>query len=96
MRLEVGLHATPRLIFEVGDYVRMRRDEPGAVVTAREGEWGRVRRVGPAGIDVVFAGHSRPAHAALSVGTGLPAWVLEPCDRRGVALGLRRDIRRRA
>ena len=95
MRIEYSVGGDPRPIYEVGDFVRLRRDESGPIVTARAGEWGRVTRVGPRGVDVLFAGFCRPATARVPSATGLPLWLLSPCDARGLTIELQRDIDRR-
>jgi hypothetical protein len=95
MRMDYTVRGEPRPIYEVGDFVRLKRDEPGPVVTARAGDWGRVTRVSPRGVDVMLAGYCRPANARVSVATGLPVWMLAPCDTRGLMLDLQRDLERR-
>jgi hypothetical protein len=95
MRMDYTARGNPRPIYEVGDFVRLRRDESGPVVTARAGDWGRVTRVGPKGVDVQLAGYCRPRDARVSIATGLPEWMLLPCDERGLMLDLQRDIDRR-
>jgi hypothetical protein len=94
MRLTYGPDGTPVPVYEPGDFVRLLRDEPGQPVTAHAGEWGEViRNRGAGGVDVRLAGHSRPRTATLGVASGLPSYILEPCDRRGLGLDLQRDLR---
>jgi hypothetical protein len=94
MRVTYLADGTPVPVFEPGDLVRLVRDEPVAPVTARAGEWGVVvRNRGADGIDVRFAGHSRPRTARLPVASGLPASILMPCDRHGLGIELQRDLR---
>jgi hypothetical protein len=95
MRVDYSDRGRPLPIYEVGDFVRLRRDEPGPVVTARAGDWGQVKRIGQRGIDVQFAGFSRPLKARLAIATGLPSWLLAPCDGRGLLIDLQRDLDRR-
>ncbi|MBR0656681.1 hypothetical protein [Plastoroseomonas arctica] len=70
---------------QVGDLVRMRRDEEGEFVTARAGDWGEVLSVGAGQLDIRFAGFSRPKTAGMPVARGIPARLVEPCDRQGRA-----------
>lgn len=95
MRVSYLLDGTPVPIFEAGDMVRLTRDEPGDPVTARAGDWGSVMRRWPdGGIDIRFAGYSRPKGASLPIATHVPSSILVPCDQRGVRLRLQRDLRR--
>jgi hypothetical protein len=69
--------------FEVGDLVRMRRDEQGEFVTAQAGEWGKVTGASGGHLDIRFAGHSRPKTASMPVARGIPERLVEHCDRTG-------------
>ncbi len=72
-------------MIQVGDLVRMRRDEVGEVVTARAGDWGEVVSASGGQFDLRFAGFSRPKTTDMPVGRGIPAYLVEPCDRHGRA-----------
>jgi hypothetical protein len=94
MRVTYQADGSPVPIYESGDMVRLVRDEPGPIVTARAGEWGEVLRVrGRDGLDIRFAGFSRPSTALMPVATAIPTSYVAPCDRRGVPLRLQRDLR---
>jgi len=95
MRIDYSNRGNPMPIYEVGDFVRLRRDEPGPVVTAREGDWGRVARVSQRGVDVQLAGYCRPRDARVTIANSLPRWLLLPCDERGLLIDLQRDVDRR-
>lgn len=96
MRITYLIDGTPRPDFEVGDLVRLVRDEPGEIVTARAGEWGEVlRNGGIGGLDIRLAGFSRPRTTDLPIAQGIPARLVVPCDRRGVRIELQRDFARR-
>lgn len=70
-------------LIEVGDLVRMRRDEGGEFVSARAGEWGEVTRTGGGQLDLLLAGFSRPRTADMPVARGISIHLVEPCDRQG-------------
>ena len=72
-------------LIQVGDLVRMRRDEAGEFVTARAGDWGEVVSASGGQFDLRFAGFSRPKTTDMPVGRGIPAYLVEPCDRHGRA-----------
>jgi hypothetical protein len=94
MRVTYRDDGSPVPIYEAGDMVRLVRDEPGPIVTARAGEWGEILRVrGRDGLDIRFAGYSRPSNALMPVATAIPASYVAPCDRRGVPLRLQRDLK---
>lgn len=94
MRIEYSRDGLPTPVYEPGDFVRLRRDEEGDVVTARAGDWGQVMRVEQGNLDIRFAGHSRPRTSHLPVARDVPAWIVEPCDRRGRSMQLQRDLDR--
>lgn len=97
MRIAYLPDGTPMPVFEPGDLVRLIRDEPGDVVTARAGEWGEVLRNGGAeGLDIRFAGYSRPRTTDLPVALNVPSSRVVPCDRRGLRIELQRDFRQAA
>ncbi len=73
-------------LIEVGDLVRMRRDEGGEFVSARAGEWGEVTRTGSGHLDLLLAGFSRPRTADIPVARGISIHLVEPCDRSGRSL----------
>ena len=82
-------------IYEPGDFVRLVRDEPGDLATAFAGDWGEVvRNRGAQGIDVRLAGYCRPRSSDLPMVTGLPSYILVPCDRSGLRIEFQRDLRR--
>jgi hypothetical protein len=94
MRITYLADGTAVPVYEAGDLVRLLRDEPGELVTARAGEWGMVvRNRGSGGIDVRLAGHSRPRTTRMPVASGLPPSLLAPCDRLGLRIDLQRDLR---
>jgi hypothetical protein len=89
MKLEYREDGRPIPILEVGDLVRLTRDEAGPVPTAQAGEWGKIRSISDKGrLDIMLAGFSRPRGVALAMVTDVPATNVIPCDRRGVALEL--------
>jgi len=93
MRVEYLSDGTPQPIFEVGDFVRLVRDEDGPFVTARAGDWGQVERVNGNRVDVRLAGFCRPRTTDFPVVRDLPRYCLQPSDRRGMAIPLRqRDV----
>lgn len=95
MRVTYLADGTPVPVFEPGDLVRLLRDEPGEVVTARAGDWGEVLRSGgAAGLDIRLAGFSRPRTSDLPLATGIPASLVVPCDRLGVRVDPQRDFGR--
>jgi hypothetical protein len=93
MRVTHLSDGTPVPVYEPGDFVRLLRDEPGEVVTARGGEWGQVlANRGAHGLDIRLAGHSRPRSTDLPVVTSVPSSYVIPCDRLGVRIELQRDF----
>ena len=71
MKLDFNADGRPIPILEVGDLVRLTRDEAGPDPTALAGEWGRIRRITDrGGLEIVLAGYSRPRGLALE----LPKW----------------------
>jgi hypothetical protein len=95
MRVTYLADGTPVPVFEPGDLVRLLRDEPGEVVTARAGEWGEVlRNGGAAGLDIRLAGYSRPRSSDMPLATGVPSSLVVPCDRLGLRIDLQRDFAR--
>ena len=97
MRITYRRDGTPVPVFEPGDLVRLMTDEPGPLPMAFAGEWGCVlRNRGTEGLDIRLAGYSRPRTSDLPDITGLPPRLVLPCDRRGLTLGLQRDLRRAA
>lgn len=94
MRITYLNNRTSGPVFERGDFVRLLRDEPGDPVAAGAGEWRRgVFNAGPAGMDVRLAGFSCPRMTELPMATGIPASILVPCDRCGLGISLKRDLR---
>lgn len=85
MRTLVGQGGLERYVHEVGDLVRLVRNEEGPVVTAFAGDWGRVTRVHPCGaVDVKLAGYCRAKDATLTRAVAVGAGRVEPCDERGM------------
>lgn len=81
MRIIHRADGTSMPAYEPGDCVRLARGDPGPLTMAITGEWGRVlRNRGADGLDIRLAGHSRPRTG------GLPARLVQPCDRQGLAL----------
>ncbi|HEY4253263.1 MAG TPA: hypothetical protein VGM87_18785 [Roseomonas sp.] len=95
MRIDYSREGFPTPVYEAGDFVRLRRDEEGEVITARAGDWGQVTRVERGSLDIRFAGHSRPRTSPLPIARDVPAYIVEPCDRRGRVMQLQRDLDRR-
>ena len=86
MRIETRPDGSQIKIPEVGDMVRLTRDEPGPDVTAFAGEWGRILRVtGRNTLDIQLAGFSRPRGVAMAMVSDFPAINVVPCDGRGLA-----------
>lgn len=97
MRITYRRDGTPVPVYEPGDFVRLLANDPGPLPMAFAGEWGSVlRNRGIEGLDIRLAGYSRPRTSDLPDITGLPPRLVLPCDRRGLALGLQRDLRRTA
>ena len=72
-------------ILEVGDMVRLVRDEPGPAPTASAGEWGRVLRLNARGrLDIQLAGFSRPRGVAMGMVSDFPAINVVACDAHGL------------
>lgn len=89
MKFHYTADGRPIPILEVGDLVRLTRDEPGPSPTAQAGEWGKIRRITERGtLDIVLAGYSRPRGVTLSMVSDVSAINVVPCDHRGVALEL--------
>ncbi len=95
MRITYRSDGTPVPIYEPGDFVRLRGDDPGPLPMALAGEWGCVlRNRGNGGLDIRLAGYSRPRTSDLPDVTGMPARLVLPCDRQGLSLAFQRDLRR--
>ena len=87
MRIETRPDGAQMAIPEVGDLARLTRDEPGPLVTARAGEWGRVLRVSARHtLDITLAGYSRPRGVALGMISDFPAINVVLCDQHGLAI----------
>lgn len=87
--------APPPRPIAIGDFVRLRRDEPGDFVTARAGDWGQVARVNRnATLDLMLAGYCRPRTSPQPRATSIPVSIVERCDAFGrlVAAGPRRRV----
>jgi hypothetical protein len=70
---------------EVGDLVRLTRDEAGPLVTAHAGEWGRIIRIsGRNTLDIQLAGFSRPRGVAMGMVSDFPAINVVACDAHGL------------
>jgi hypothetical protein len=95
MRIEYSREGYATPVYEAGDYVRLKRDEEGEIITAQAGDWGQVMRVAQGSLDIRFAGHSRPRTSHMPMGRDIPAWLVEPCDRQGRTMTLQRDLDRR-
>jgi hypothetical protein len=84
MRIMSGQRGAEIYFYEVGDLVRLCRDEDGPVVTAFAGDWGRVTRVHPDGsLDLKLAGYSRAKDANMIRAVAVSRSRVEPCDDKG-------------
>lgn len=89
VKLDFSADGRPIPILEVGDLVRLTRDEAGPDPTALAGEWGRIRRITDrGGLEIVLAGYSRPRGVSLAMVSDFPATNAIPRDHRGLALEL--------
>jgi hypothetical protein len=85
MRIDTRPDGTQIAIPEVGDLVRLTRDEAGPMVTAHAGEWGRILRISNRNtLDIQLAGFSRPSGVAMALVSDFPAINVVPCDARGL------------
>jgi hypothetical protein len=85
MRIDIRPDGSQIMIPEVGDLVRLTRDEAGPIVTAHAGEWGRILRVTSRNtLDIQLAGFSRPRGVAMSLVSDFPAINVVHCDARGL------------
>ncbi|MCA3390094.1 MAG: hypothetical protein INF65_15830 [Roseomonas sp.] len=85
MRIDTRPDGSQIVIPEVGDLVRLTRDEAGPIVTAYAGEWGRIVRVTTRNtLDIQLAGFSRPRGVAMALVSDFPAINVVPCDGRGL------------
>jgi hypothetical protein len=87
-RMKLNYHYDGRVtpIVEVGDMVRLIRDEPGPMPMAGAAEWGWVLRINARGrLGIQLAGFSRPRGVALGVVSDIAATNVIP----GYAKGLR-------
>ncbi|MGG5818667.1 hypothetical protein [Falsiroseomonas sp. HW251] len=84
MRIMSGHGGVEIYHYEVGDLVRLCRDEDGPLITAFAGDWGRVLHVHPDGsLDIKFAGSGRARDATLTRATAVHRSRVEPCDDQG-------------
>jgi hypothetical protein len=85
MRIDTRPDGSQIIIPEVGDLVRLTRDEAGPIVTAHAGEWGRILRISSRNtLDIQLAGFSRPRGVAMGMVSDFPAINVVPCDGRGL------------
>jgi len=85
MRTDTRPDGSQIMIPEVGDLVRLTRDEAGPIVTAHAGEWGRILRITPRNtLDIQLAGFSRPRGVAMALVSDFPSINVIPCDARGL------------
>ena len=85
MRIDNRPDGSQIMIPEAGDLVRLTRDEPGPIVTAHAGEWGRIIRVTSRNtLDIQLAGFCRPRGVAMAQVSDFPAINVVPCDARGL------------
>jgi hypothetical protein len=84
MRIMSGQRGAEIYFYEIGDLVRLCRDEDGPLVTAFAGDWGRVTRVHPDGsLDIKLAGYSRAKDADMIRAVAVSRSRVEPCDEAG-------------
>jgi hypothetical protein len=84
MRIHDTSDRSPSRPIEAGDFVRLRRDEPGDFVTARAGDWGRVTRLNrDSTVDLMLAGYCRPRTTPQPRAQSIPLSIIEPCDAFG-------------
>jgi hypothetical protein len=84
MRVDTRPDGSQIKIPEIGDLVRLTRDEAGPIVTAYAGEWGRIVRISTRNtLDIQLAGFSRPRGVAMALVSDFPAINVVPCDGRG-------------
>lgn len=77
-------NASPSPPITAGDFVRLRRDEPGEFVTARAGDWGQVARVNrDSTVDLMLAGYCRPRTSPQPRANAIPLSIVERCDAFG-------------
>lgn len=77
--------------FEVGDLVRLIRDEPGPIATAVKGDWGQILRFNKRGrVDIQLAGYCRPRSAAMGTVCDIQPSDVIPCDTKGLPLELQK------
>jgi hypothetical protein len=76
-------------ILEVGDLVRLVRNEPGPEPTALAGEWGRIVKIKPLGrLDIQLAGFCRPRSVAMALARDIMMINVVPCDAKGLPVRL--------
>ncbi len=76
-------------VLEVGDLVRLVRDELGPEPTASRGEWGRIVSLKPGGrLDIQLAGFCRPRGVAMALARGIMMINVVPCDAKGLPVRL--------
>ena len=86
MRTPFQAEDPPARPLAAGDYARLRRDEPGDIVTAFSGDWGQVSRINRDGTaDLMLAGFCRPRTAPSPRALSIPISILERCDGYGRA-----------
>ena len=84
MRNPIPAEDPPAHPLASGDFVRLRRDEPGEFVTAFAGDWGQVMRVNRDGTaDLMLAGFCRPRTASAPRALSIPLSIIERCDAFG-------------
>ncbi|WP_431282455.1 hypothetical protein ACQW02_24095 [Humitalea sp. 24SJ18S-53] len=80
--------------YEPGDMVLLKSDETGPYAFGRAGDWGRVTafdaRTGLTSIAI--AGYSQPKGGTLASLSDIPRRILQPCDKAGVPVPLKRHI----
>jgi hypothetical protein len=77
--------------YEIGDLVRLRRDETGDGAMGKVGDWGCIIAIERGQgwlLDIQLAGYSEGRHSALQRLLGIPRKIVVPCDAFGIPVPL--------